>query len=213
MKALNLYCGLGGNRKKWTDVEVTAVELNPGIAMFYQDHFPNDTVIIADAHRYLLEHYKEFDFIWSSIECTTHSRARYWGSRPNKRIKPVFPDMKLYEEIIFLKHYFDGQWVVENVSPYYEPLLSPTIKIGRHLFWSNFYIRQATFKEADINRGNRDKWRELQGIDITGYKFNVRTDKILRNCVNPDLGLHIFNCALKKENITQTTIFDLCNLE
>jgi DNA (cytosine-5)-methyltransferase 1 len=213
MKALNLYCGLGGNRKKWEDIDVTAVEFNPSIAKFYQDHYPQDRVIITDAHKFLLDNYYKFDFIWSSIECTTHSRARYWGSRPNKKIKPVFPDMKLYEEIIFLKHYFDGQWVVENVSPYYEPLLSPTIKIGRHLFWSNFYIRQVKFEEADIKNGNRNEWQKLHGIDITGYKFNVRTDKILRNCVNPDLGLHIFNCALKKESITQTTIFDLCSLE
>ena len=29
MKVLNLYCGIGGNRKLWEDVEVTAVELDP----------------------------------------------------------------------------------------------------------------------------------------------------------------------------------------
>ena len=90
VKVCNLYAGLGGNRKLWTDVEVTAVELNPSIAKFYQDHFPNDKVIIADAHRYLLEHYSEFDFIWSSINCPSHSRARFWGSRPNKKTKPIF---------------------------------------------------------------------------------------------------------------------------
>jgi len=58
MRILNLYAGIGGNRKLWTDVEVTAVEMNPKIAAIYQDFFPNDKVIVADAHQYLLDHFK-----------------------------------------------------------------------------------------------------------------------------------------------------------
>ena len=63
MEVLNLYAGIGGNRKLWEDVEVTAVEINEQIAQIYQDNFPNDRVIIGDAHQYLLDHFKEFDFI------------------------------------------------------------------------------------------------------------------------------------------------------
>ena len=66
MKILNLYACLGGNRYKWdevADVDVTAVELDPVLAEMYQDRFPKDKVIIADAHQYLLENYREFDFI------------------------------------------------------------------------------------------------------------------------------------------------------
>ena len=37
MKVLNLYAGIGGNRKLWTDVEVTAIENNESIAAIYQD--------------------------------------------------------------------------------------------------------------------------------------------------------------------------------
>jgi len=68
IKILNLYAGIGGNRKLWPDqeIEVTAIENNKSIAKIYKDFFPNDTVIVGDAHQYLLEHYKEFDFIWSS---------------------------------------------------------------------------------------------------------------------------------------------------
>jgi DNA (cytosine-5)-methyltransferase 1 len=205
MKVLNLYAGLGGNRKFWTGVEVTAVELNPEIARFYKDHFPQDTVIVTDAHQYLIDHFKEFDFIWSSVECPTHSRARFWASKGG-RIKPVYPDMRLYQEIIFLKHYFDGLWTVENVVPYYEPII-PGKKMGRHMFWSNFYISNAKFEEADINRGKRDEWSSLHGVNIKGYSFGVRTDKILRNCVHPDLGLHIFNCAFNRDKVTQQTLF------
>ena len=210
MKILNLYAGLGGNRKLWGDEhQITAVELNPTIAKFYKDHFPNDIVIVSDAHQYLLEHYFEFDVIWSSINCPSHSRARFWGSRPNNKIKPVFPDMKLYEEILFLKHYFDGKFIIENVDPYYEPLIKPTVKIGRHLFWSNFNIPNIKVNEADINRGKISDWQTLHGFDITGYSFSSRRDKVLGNCVNPELGLHIFNCAqniITESNKQQTTL-------
>ena len=78
MKILNLYAGVGGNRKLWgDDHEVVAVELNPEIAAVYQALYPNDTVIVGDAHQYLLDHYSEYDFIFSSPPCPTHSRARY----------------------------------------------------------------------------------------------------------------------------------------
>jgi DNA (cytosine-5)-methyltransferase 1 len=98
MKILNLYACLGGNRYKWNevneDIEITAVELDPEAARLYQERFPNDTVIVADAHQYLLEHYKEFDFIWSSPPCPTHSRARYWNSSNyDTTTEPVYPDM------------------------------------------------------------------------------------------------------------------------
>lgn len=211
MKILNLYAGLGGNRKLWQDVEVTAIENNIEIAKFYMDHFPQDKVIITDAHQYLLEHYSEFDFIWSSINCPSHSRARFWGAKPNNKIKPVFPDMKLYEEILFLKHYFNGKWIVENVVPFYEPLITPSRIIGRHYFWTNFYITPIHLKEADINKGKISDWSELHGFDISGYKFTTRRDKILRNCVNPELGLHILNCAINKESVTQNTLFSIIN--
>ena len=48
--------------------------------------------------------------------------------------------MKLYEEILFLQHYYrTGKYVVENVIPYYEPLI-PAKKRGRHLYWTNFNL-------------------------------------------------------------------------
>lgn len=197
MKILNLYAGIGGNRKLWGDEhQVTAVELNPAIAKFYKDHFPDDIVIIGDAHKYLEKHYSEFDFIWSSVPCPSHSRARFWSSKPNDKVKPIYPDMNIYEEIIFLNHYFNGKFLVENVVPYYEPLIAPTIKLGRHLFWSNFKIDRFDVKEADIKNGNRHEWQNLHGFDISGYSFNERKDKILRNCVHPETGKHILDCAL-----------------
>lgn len=194
LKVLNLYSGIGGNRKLWQNVDVTAVELNEVIAAIYQDFFPNDNVIIDDAHEYLLKHFEEFDFIWSSPPCPSHSRARFWGFGSGK-IAAVYPDMKLYEEILFLQHYASSLWVVENVQPYYVPLM-PGKKIGRHLFWSNFHIPTIESNDADINRGNIKEWQELHGLNISKYKLNIRRDKVLRNCTQPVLGLHIFNSAI-----------------
>ena len=103
VRVLNLYACLGGNRYKWDEVaniEVTAVEWDEELAKLYQERFPNDTVIVADAHQYLLDHYKDFDFIWTSPPCPSHSRVRISQKNRDSFI-PLYPDLKLYEEIIF----------------------------------------------------------------------------------------------------------------
>lgn len=204
MKILNLYSGIGGNRKLWgNENEITAVEWDSEIAKIYQDFFPNDKVIVADAHEYLLRHYGEYDFIWSSPPCPSHSRINKSNHlSPYKdntaQIKhgggiiPRYPDMGLYQEIIFLQHFFKGKWCVENVIPYYKPLI-PATKIQRHLFWSNFPIEVKQFETDDIsNSGNKTRQYRL-GFDISGYKIKERKDKVLRNCVFPPLGLYILN--------------------
>ena len=56
MKILNLYAGIGGNRKLWGDEhQVTAVELNPLMANIYKDLFPNDELIVGDAASLLVQ--------------------------------------------------------------------------------------------------------------------------------------------------------------
>ena len=109
IKILNLYCGIGGNRELWGDeYEITAVEINPKVAAEYQRRYPNDIVIVADAHEYLLHNYKRFNIIWSSPPCPSHSRARYWNSSNyDTATKPIYPDMMLYQEILFLQHYYN----------------------------------------------------------------------------------------------------------
>lgn len=191
MKVLNLYACLGGNRLLWDNCEVTAVELDPELARMYQERFPNDTVIIGDAHQYLLDHYKEFDFIWSSPPCPTHSRINI--SQKN-RIKMRYPDMNLYQEIIFLSEFFTGRWVVENVIPYYTPLI-PGKQIGRHLFWANFIIPNFEANDAVIRRFQIPQLEEHHKVSIQDYNGEQNKRKILRNLVHFDTGLHIFNLA------------------
>jgi DNA (cytosine-5)-methyltransferase 1 len=214
MKVLNLYACLGGNRLLWDNCEVTAVELDPELARMYKDRFPNDEVIVADAHQYLLDHYKEFDFIWSSPPCPTHSRARFWSSKGG-RYNVQFPDLKLYEEIIFLDNFFDGKWIVENVIPYYEPLLQPSQEIDRHLYWSNFTIPKTKARKASVCQGTGEFKRLEQfhkiKLDST-YNGEQRALKVLRNMVDYEVGDYIFNLAkgiYNSNNITQKTIFDL----
>jgi len=222
MKILNLYACLGGNRYKWNevkeDIEVTAVELDPELARLYQERFPNDKVIIADAHQYLLDHYQEYDFIWSSPPCPTHSRMRKTNTGEGERkSKATYSDMKLYEEILLLKHFYKGKYCVENVIPYYEPLI-PAKKRGRHLYWTNFNLpnnlgdRKADnfIKETKDFRINLSKFHD---INYNIYKvYNGKQDvlKILRNLVDYEAGKTIFETALgiiTKSNIKQTELF------
>ncbi len=192
MKILNLYAGIGGNRKLWgNDHEITAVENVAKIAKIYQDFFPNDKVVIADAHQYLLEHYKEFDFIWSSPPCPTHSDIRRCGVHAG-RYEALYPDMTLYQEIILLKHFGKGNWVVENVKPYYD-LLIPGKQINRHIFWSNFEIPNINIQDARRHE-NITGTSIVYGFDLKNYEFNDKR-KLLRNMVNPEVGKYILECS------------------
>lgn len=191
MKILNLYCGIGGNRKLWGDQhQVTAVEWDQNIAGIYQDLFPNDIVIVGDAHAFLEEHYNEFDFIWSSPPCQTHSSMRQNLAVRFRGVKAVYPDMKLYQEIIFLQANFVGKWVVENVNPYYIPLIEPNVKLDRHLFWCNFDIANAEFERPKLRTAQIPELQEAFGYDLSDYKLSDKR-QVLRNCVLPVVGQHI----------------------
>lgn len=216
-KILNLYACLGGNRYKWDEVadnlEITAVELDPEAARLYKERFPKDEVIVADAHQYLLDHYKEFDFIWSSPPCPSHSRARISGVISNK-IKAAYPDMKLYEEILLLDNFYKGKYLIENVIPYYEPLI-PAQKRGRHLYWCNFTLPNI-LSERHTNIGGStvdelNKLCEFHDYNFKQYRGNQPVIKMARNLVDYEAGKTILETALniyKKTNINQTSLFD-----
>ena len=215
MKILNLYACLGGNRYKWNevnnDIEVTAVELDTEAARLYQERFPNDIVIVADAHQYLLDHYKEFDFIWSSPPCPTHSKVRFTQKNQDFYI-PQYPNMMLYQEIIFLEHHFKGKYCIENVIPYYEPLILSQ-KRGRHLYWCNFKLPSDLSERKSINMGGLnevDQWCEFHEYDFRRYKGEQRVDKMARNLVDYEAGKTIFETVLgiiSKSKTEQTYLF------
>jgi len=203
LRVLNLYAGIGGNRKLWEGCDVTAVEYNEEIAMIYKDHYPNDNVIVGDAHKFLLEHYKEFDFIWSSPPCQTHSDIRRMGVQAGM-YEAKFPDMNLWQEITFLNHFATGKFVVENVKPYYTPYVQPTTEIERHLFWANFKIGKTRLEEVDFDIRKTTSNTKHFGYDLSKYKIKHRKDQILRNMVNPDLGLYIYEQFLGQNRTVKT---------
>lgn len=199
MKILNLYAGVGGNRRLWKGCDVTSVENYDPIADIYESIFPEDTLIREDAHQFLLDNYAEFDFIWTSPPCQSHSKMNKATRHNLKR----YPEMELYQEIIFLKHFFKGNWVVENVKPYYEPLI-PGTQIGRHMFWSNMnlnYVADVERPKGFIHQSSVAGMRELQdwlGIYYEKpvyYKENHDPGQVLRNCVHPVIGDQILDRA------------------
>jgi len=203
-RILNLYACLGGNRYKWDEE----------LAKLYQERFPNDKVIVADAHQYLLYHYKEFDFIWTSPPCPSHSRMTL-SQKTTTNFNAKFPDMKLYEEIIFLDNFFDGKYCVENVIPYYEPLI-PAKKRHRHLYWTNFNLPntlsdrvfEGKFSKMVDERKYLEKWHE---IDTSKYKGKQDKRKIARNLVDYEAGKTILETVFgieRKQNVNQVSIFD-----
>lgn len=219
MKILNNYCGIGGNRKLWGDShEITAVEYKPEIAKIYQDFFPNDKVVVGDAHQYLLDHYHEFDFIWTSPPCQSHTTMNVANhlspyeedqERMQKQIangggiKPRYPKMELYQEIIFLTHFFKGKWCVENVIGYYEPLIKPQV-MAKHYFWTNFLMTNFVGTDRGIGVENEvEVMKEKLGFDLSPYK-GVDKRLLLRNCVEPEVAKHILDQAM---NDHQNSLF------
>ena len=220
LKVLNLYACLGGNRLKWDEVaeeaginlDVTAVELDTELAKLYQERFRNDTVIVADAHQYLLDNYQDFDFIWTSPPCPTHSRMRKTNTGEGERkSKATYPDMKLYQEILLLEHFFKGKYCVENVIPYYTPLI-PAKKRGRHLYWTNFNLPNDLNgrKASNFIHSKVGDLSEFHDYDFRKYKGKERVDKIARNLVDYEAGRTILETALglmKNNNTNQKSLF------
>lgn len=184
MEILNLYSGIGLGRSLWgNEHNITAVEIDVKIAAKYQELYPNDKVIVGDAHEYLLDNYKRFEFVMTTPPCQTHSRTNYFTNTIRKRSR--YPDMSLYQEIIFLNQFCKGLYCVENVIGYYEPLIKP-IEVGRHYLWANFTIPKIEQPKKEI--GSMDKgWNTAHNIPLE-----------IRNGLNPELGLHILNCAVGK---------------
>lgn len=196
MKVLNLCAGLGGNRMKWEGVEVVAVENNEEIANIYKQNNPNDDVIVGDAHDFLRKNYEDFDFIWSSPPCQKHSKMM----KATRHKVADYIDLMLYQQIIFLQHFYKGGWVVENVKPYYKPLIAPSNIMGRHCFWSNFVMFdievETPFRFMDGTTDKSEQIKKWLGIEYEGnvyYGGNHDPCQVLRNCVHPEMGRHILN--------------------
>ena len=135
LRVLNAYAGIGGNRHLWpAEWHVTAVEIDPRVAAEYARRYPNDTVLVEDAHAHVIERAHEYDARWSSPPCPTHSRLALNVAR-RKGTEPA-PDPRLWAEIEHLRA-LDGRYVVENVHTYYAPPIPPDVVTERHYYWTS----------------------------------------------------------------------------
>jgi DNA (cytosine-5)-methyltransferase 1 len=198
MRILNLFAGIGGNRTAWNDAHaITAVEKDPDIATIYHQRFPQDTVVVEDAYQYVEKHMDEFEVIWASPPCVSHSRIN--TTCQNMRL----PDLRLYSIILFLDRFHRGSWVVENVIPYYPPLIATHKRVGRHLFWSNFLIPAKPFPQPkgtlkDLPISELQAWHRITETKNRTY---------LRNCVDWRIGKYILDCALKPTQYSLEAFF------
>lgn len=108
-----------------------------------------------------------------------------------KGFSPILPDMSLYSEIVFLQTYFKNQWVVENTVPYYKPLVAPTFKLQRHLFWSSDIVEERDFKTSKIR--SKNKISDFDGHEVVSRSKIKNKRQVLRNCILPEVGEYIFN--------------------
>lgn len=209
MKILNLYAGIGGNRKNWDGEkhDITAVEWDSDFARIYRDHYPRDTVIEKDAHEYLRKNHEEYDFVWASPPCPTHSRMRRVGVEVHD-FEEKYPDLTLFEEILFLQNFFEGDWVVENVIPYYKKQINwerimPYQQSGRHMFWSNLNIPKEKYEGEQTIGGNYTlkSLEDQRNMDLSKYDISQdKKVKCLKNMVDPKIGEAILNARNSKQS-------------
>jgi len=79
---------------------------------------------------------------------------------------------------------------VENVKPYYEPLIKPDFILQRHYFWSNKVVPNKEFKTDLIRKSQIPQLQTMHGLNLAEYKIKDKR-QILRNCVSPKVGLYV----------------------
>lgn len=129
----------------------------------------------------------------------------YLGRIDRENQKGKLPDLRLYSLIYFLKAHFKGLWIVENVKPYYSPLIKPNITLGRHVFWCNFSINKKEFREKEHFNALKDVARvknlNLEFIRQTGFKGALHY--LVQNAVNPKISSWIFKFVEKGVKVKQ----------
>jgi DNA (cytosine-5)-methyltransferase 1 len=113
------------------------------------------------------------------------------------------------KRLFFLDKFFKRKYVVENVIPYYEPLITAQ-KRGRHLYWANFKLPNFTSRDAKIREWQLPELEKHHNIDLSGYNGSQNKRKIARNLVDYEAGRTIFETALgiiKNKDNKQTQLF------
>ena len=201
MRVLNAYAGIGGNRHLWPDEwEITAIEIDERIAAEYARRYPSDTVLVEDAHAFVLERSGEFDAIWSSPPCPTHSKLARVNASKHRR--PLEPDPRLWIEIEHLRR-LGRPFVVENVHTYYVPPIPPDVVTDRHYYWaSGVPVILTPVPSAGMGfygAPTAGEYAELYGLPPIPPRSVPDARKAMKNAVVPVEGLEIaaaaFSCV------------------
>ena len=195
---LNAYAGIGGNRHLWpSDWRVTAVEIDERTAAEYARRYPDDTVLVEDAHEHVLTRALEYDAVWSSPPCPTHSRlAKVNASRWGKTLEV---DPRLMAEVAHLSA-LGGRFVVENVHTYYRPAILPDLVTDRHYYW----MSAAPVMMPPLDRVVIGTWQESATADALAIAYGLpplakgtvpNRTRAMRNAVVPLEGLVVAQAA------------------
>jgi len=218
-EVLNAWAGIGGNTHNWNrdKYNVTHIEINEEIAEANRNLHPNDEVIESDAVEYIRRNYRKFDYIWASPPCPSHSSIGKAGAKNNQYLAKM-PDMNLYSVIIFLNEYFEGNWTVENVKPFYKRLdkqerekararqtvIPAAQESSRHLFWSSHDVPETFISRSNLNQANNTELMDWLGIQLDRSFETVEKRKVLRNCVHPKIGEAILKSRKVKQQKLST---------
>lgn len=209
LRVLNAYAGIGGNRHLWpASWKVTAVEYDERVAAEYARRYPDDVVLVEDAHAVVMERAAEFDAVWTSPPCPTHSRLALNVAK-RKGIEPT-PDPRLWEEIKHLSANA-ARYVVENVHTYYVPPIAPDVVTARHYYWTSnapMFLTPANVLPVSGRMVGltADAIAESYGLPLLPPGSVADRRKAMRNAVLPHEGLEIAQAAFARALVSATNV-------
>ena len=98
-------------------------------------------------------------------------------------------------------------------------LIKP-MQVTRHYFWANFFIPDMKLPPPRIDQSSNTDLENHLGFDLSQYNHPEKR-KMLRNCVNPELGLHVLQSSRRTQRAAdlpsaeagQASLFNLEELQ
>ena len=187
----------------WPDSwRVTAVEIDERVAAEYARRYPYDDVAVGDAHAFVISRAHEFDAVWTSPPCPTHSRLAVNVAK-RKGVEPE-PDPRLWCEVEHLQK-LGGRYVVENVHTYYDPPIAPDVVTRRHYYWTSGAPGLLTWEHPLPVSGRMtgltaDAIAESYGLPKLPAGSVPDRRQAMRNAVTPREGLEIALAAFEGDD-------------
>jgi len=120
-------------------------------------------------------------------------RSIFRGRNTGKMLKPNIVGDGYYQ--VQLSNSLPRNAVLSNFTKQKEPDVIAPQKLEGHFYWSNFLITSYIGDGCREHDGTISELQKRKGFNIGKYK-NIDKRLVLRNCVEPEIGKHILNCAL-----------------